>query len=727
MQVSKSNDVKIYNLSAGKSLPQWISERKRRNLEKKDVDIRRRIQLIQDFEMPCVSNSIAITGDGQYIYAAGTYKPTLKCYDVNDLSLKFERGLDAEVVKLLPLSEDYSKVALLQTERWLEFHARFGRYFRLRIPKVGRDLAFCNEASDLYMVGAGHEIFRLNLEQGCFLSPLETESETLNCCEFSKHHQLFVTGGSNATVEAWDHRDKNRAGILNCALQQLQEEALLPDAIPEVTSVKFKDPLTLAVGMSTGHVLIYDIRAKQPRLVKNHNFGLAITSLDFDNDKDLVLSMDSRALKVWNIKTGKPYAAIEPNTHLTQFVRYPDSGLLFFANDAPKMLQYFVPSLGLAPKWCRYLDNITEELEETEAPVVYDDYKFVTKEQLEEVGLSNLIGSNLLRAYMHGYFIDVRLYNKAKTLTQPFAFESYRNRKIQEKLDEERELHVLSKRSKLPKVNKELATKLQMELDIGTGKKKKAKMAKELLQDDRFKNLFSNPDFEVDKESEQYQHIVDKLNKQKEKNVGRTAESDEEDEGGDQLAELGYDDDEDSKKSGVKDVVDDMESSEDWSDDEDGEEDYHDEESEEEYNEESSRGDREEQEKLEEKFKEARKPKNFKFVGLDSSRDFKSFVSNDDDEITVRTSGTMKDRRKQLGEIKNDDGITSTPFGGKSMTFTLEADGKSAESKKRESRMQTHIEERKAVRRTVGPIMRHLKPLPSEIQKKKMQRLKGRK
>lgn len=44
------------------------------------------------------------------------------------------------------------------------------------------------------------------------------------------------------------------------------------------------------------------------------------------------------------------------------------SGLLFFANEAPKMLQYFVPAIGTAPKWCSYLDTVTEELEETEQP-----------------------------------------------------------------------------------------------------------------------------------------------------------------------------------------------------------------------------------------------------------------------------------------------------------------------------------------------------------------------
>ena len=30
------------------------------------------------------------------------------------------------------------------------------------------------------------------------------------------------------------------------------------------------------------------------------------------------------------------------------------------------------------------------------------------------VGLSHLIGTNLLRAYMHGFFIDIKLYHKVR-------------------------------------------------------------------------------------------------------------------------------------------------------------------------------------------------------------------------------------------------------------------------------------------------------------------------
>jgi ribosome biogenesis protein ENP2 len=51
-------------------------------------------------------------------------------------------------------------------------------------------------------------------------------------------------------------------------------------------------------------------------------------------------------------------------------------------------------------------------LEEGNETTIYEDYKFVTREDLERLSLTNLLGTNLLRAYMHGFFIDHRLYAK---------------------------------------------------------------------------------------------------------------------------------------------------------------------------------------------------------------------------------------------------------------------------------------------------------------------------
>lgn len=123
------------------------------------------------------------------------------------------------------------------------------------------------------------------------------------------------------------------------------------------------------------------------------------------------------------------------------------------------MHAYYIPQLGTAPRWCSFLDSLTEELEETAAPTVYDDYKFVTKSTLETLGLDHLIGTPLLRAYMHGYFIDARLYGKAKAVANPFSYDEYRTKMLQERIEKERQSRISLVR-KLPKVNKDAAKRI---------------------------------------------------------------------------------------------------------------------------------------------------------------------------------------------------------------------------------------------------------------------------
>lgn len=190
------------------------------------------------------------------------------------------------------------------------------------------------------------------------------------------------------------------------------------------------------------------------------------------------------------------------------------------------MQTYYIPSLGPAPRWASFLDSLTEELEETNAEIVYDDYKFVTKQDLENLSLDHLIGTNLLRAYMHGYFIDIRLYKKAKMVSNPFEFDEYRKKKIRETIEKERLNRVQV--NKLPKVNKDLAMKLMN--DQLNERKKKKKTTSNLLEDDRFKLLFENPDYEVDKNADEYRllnPVLSRLDKKKAKDMKKKLISEE--------------------------------------------------------------------------------------------------------------------------------------------------------------------------------------------------------
>ncbi|XP_050549656.1 nucleolar protein 10 isoform X2 [Spodoptera frugiperda] len=514
MQLSEIDNVKIYNLSVGKSLPDWLTERKKRALLKKNVDLRRRIELIQEFDMPGVSTTIKVSKDGQYIMATGIYKPRIKCYDVNNLSLKFERCLDSEVVTFEILSEDYSKILFLQCDRYVEFHVGHGRHYRFRVPRFGRDIAYHRPSCDLFVVGASSEVYRLNLEIGQFLAPYVTKAKEINCCAVNEEHGLLMLGTESGHVEAWDPRTKSRQGILDCAMHCTDSE-YRNDKLPAITAAKFDGPLRMGVGTSTGHVLLYDIRSSKPLLVKDHMNEIPIKVLEFHKTMNYVYSMDSTVVKIWDKNTGKQYTSIESSADFNDLCVIPNTGLNLMAVEDQKMQIYYIPSLGPAPRWCAFLDNLTEELESSASQTVYDDYKFITKQELESLGLDHLLGTNLLRAYMHGYFVDVRLYKRAKSIADPFAFEQYKKRKIREKIEQERPSR-LKVEDNLPKVNRDLASKLMDD----SGRKKK--QTTNLLKDDRFKALFENPDFEVDRESEEYRllnPVLSRLDKNKDKKM----------------------------------------------------------------------------------------------------------------------------------------------------------------------------------------------------------------
>lgn len=459
--------------------------------------------------MPGVSTTIRMSNDNQYILATGTYKPRLKCYDVNQLSLKFERCFDSETVTFEVLSDDFSKLVFLQCDRFVEIHATTGKHYRLRIPKFGRDLSYHEPSCDLFLVGQSSDIYRLNLERGQFMQPFGTEASCVNVAEVNPEHHLLCVGTHESTVEAWDPRSRDRVGILDVAMKLEKYKEF-----PSVTALNFKNGLNMAVGTQSGHVILYDLRSSQPLLIKDHLNKLPVKKICHNPSQNVVYSMDSSMLKIWDDTTGKQQAYIESQSDFNDFCTIPGSGIFFFAQENIKMLTYYIPSLGPAPKWCSFLDNLTEEIESEDIQNIYDDYKFVTLTDLADLGLDHLVGSNLLRAYMHGYFIDMRLYNKAKEVADPFAWERYKKDKIRQQIEVQRPPR-LTVKSKLPKVNKELASKL---LENDTENNQATTTIPNPLKDDRFKAMFEKPEFEIDKNAEEYRllsHVLSRLAKSK--------------------------------------------------------------------------------------------------------------------------------------------------------------------------------------------------------------------
>ncbi|KAL0290856.1 UNVERIFIED_CONTAM: Nucleolar protein 10 [Sesamum angustifolium] len=389
----------------------------------------------------------------------GIYPPQVKVYELRELSLKFERHLISEIIDFEVLDDDYAKIAFLCADRSVCLHAKYGSHYSLRIPRMGRDIAYDSWSCDIICAASSPDLYRINLEQGRFLSSLSTQSPALNVVSRSKVHGLVAGGGEDGAVECFDMRTRSSVGRIDVV-------ASAGDVYGEVTAIEFDGDggYLMVVGSSGGKVLIYDLRSSNPLRVKDHMYGSPILNIKWhktlNSEQSKLITADKHIVRIWDPETGEGLTSIEPSAgKINDMCVFKESGLILLALDSSQIPSYFIPALGPAPKWCSYLETLTEELEEGGQTTIYDDYKFLTKEDLAKLNLTNLIGTNLLRAYMHGFFIDYRLYKKAQSLADPFAYESYIERRKQEKLEAERSSRITIKR-KLPKVNRALAARL---------------------------------------------------------------------------------------------------------------------------------------------------------------------------------------------------------------------------------------------------------------------------
>lgn len=484
--LSDINGFKLYNLTKGKTLKEILAsvDNNKKKL-KQTSEYSNRIELLQHFDYPVSSNCVKLTNDGSYLFTAGLYAPRIKIYDLNEMSLKVERGVDAEVVKICPISEDFTKSSFLLVDRSIEIHAQYGKHFTIRIPKFGRDLIYDKNEAELLSCGTGNEIYRLNLQEGRFMKPLETDIDGINSIRINSNLNILGSVGSNGKMEIWDVRSHNKIAYLPLEedLSLLNDSKNLFFGNEELTSLEFND-FYMAIGNKVGTVKMLDLRNNKPLYTIKHPYKKPIHTLKFHHSSNSICSVDCKMIKFTNYKTGNLVSNVETQNDINDFEIYQGSGMFFTANENPKMEIYFAPELGPVPKWCSFLEKITEELEDTNKAEenLTEDKKFLTLNDLENLSCANLIGTKFLTAYMHGYFMDLKMYKKLKELNEPFNYENY----IKSKKDE--------------KFNKLLDNRIIVkERNISEGKE-----GDKLIGDNRFSKILNNPDFKIDTNSKAY-------------------------------------------------------------------------------------------------------------------------------------------------------------------------------------------------------------------------------
>lgn len=126
---------------------------------------------------------------------------------------------------------------------------------------------------------------------------------------------------------------------------------------------------------------------------------------------------------------------------------------------------------------------------------------------------------------MHGYFLSLKLYDTARIIANPFAYDEHREKLVREKLEKEAESRIRAKKQPGVKVNKALAEKIlrdeekaklraekknarrpaagAMEVDA-EAEKETAPARPNILSDPRFAKVFEDPAFTIDEASREY-------------------------------------------------------------------------------------------------------------------------------------------------------------------------------------------------------------------------------
>ncbi|KAK1755704.1 ribosome biogenesis protein ENP2 [Echria macrotheca] len=519
MKLTNPGSVPVYTVSGpstARPLPDWLARRRKRSA-KYDAENLNNFELLQEFEFEEASNCVRVSEDGNWIMSTGTYKPQFHVHSTQELSLSFSRHTKSENTTFLLLSQDYTKSIHLQTDRSLEFHTPMGCHYEVRLPRFGRDLAYLRQNTEVLVPAVGlsadgsglGEVFRLDLERGQFLRPWQVdvgEDEANSGLQGSIHagavnvaavaeatHGLCAFGTTIGTVEFFDPRSKGRVAVLG-------------GNDGEVTALDYAmDGLSLALGTSNGQIRIFDLRNPRPLLTKDQGMGLPIKNLihlKTSTEERKLLSADKRIIKIWDEQSGDLWTSIEPMVDINFVTHCPDSGMILTANEGKQMHSFFIPNLGLAPRWCHFLDNLVHEMETEKPTETYDNYKFLTVPELKSLSLSHLIGkTNLLRPYMHGYFVAAKLYDQARLIANPYIWEEERAKRIKEKVEKERSSRIRG--IKKVKVNQRLADKIMQKQE----NRAKVDPNAGVLGDARFQKVFEDEEFKVDENSYEFRAL----------------------------------------------------------------------------------------------------------------------------------------------------------------------------------------------------------------------------
>lgn len=141
------------------------------------------------------------------------------------------------------------------------------------------------------------------------MTPLVLQDDPIgvNVIDINPAHQLLAFGlDGSGTVQFWDLRSRTSVGVLRLPTNRLATA----DTGLSISAISSRgDGLTYAIGTTTGHTLLYDIRSARSFATKDQGYGLPVKNLAWIEGGSrmagdgMVISADKKVIKIWDRNT----------------------------------------------------------------------------------------------------------------------------------------------------------------------------------------------------------------------------------------------------------------------------------------------------------------------------------------------------------------------------------------------------------------------------------------
>jgi ribosome biogenesis protein ENP2 len=323
---------------------------KKKIKSKKNSSETKNFNMKLNFNFPSAVKIIKEAPSSNFLIAYGNYPPQIKCFDLENLCLKFQRNLDADIIDFQFLGSNWEKLVLLRSDKFLEFHTKSGRYYQIKLDKMAVDLSFSEKHGIIFIPSSENEILRLDLEKGKFLSSLKNFSKFNNTCSgTNSFDNLFAVGNSGGVVKFWDMR------IVKKFVFKIENYLLSnKNFFNSVSTLRFgeRNNFSFYFGLNSGELIQFDLRKTKPINIKNFGNKIPIKSIRMTNLDDRILTSDNKMIKIWEKNLKKNFLLFESKHQINHICKIKKTGFFFIACEYPFIEGKFTENLGKIPNWC---------------------------------------------------------------------------------------------------------------------------------------------------------------------------------------------------------------------------------------------------------------------------------------------------------------------------------------------------------------------------------------